>query len=133
MFNVDVNINESFFNFKEKRLKELADLGKLWVEKTGYPIPLGLIGIRKTLGIEKASELQHTIRKSLDFAHLNKQLLMPYIQQHASEMNPDVIQKHIHLYVNQFTLELGKLGRSALSSMFETLIPSFNTNNNIFI
>ncbi|MEI2693802.1 MAG: 1,4-dihydroxy-6-naphthoate synthase [Saprospiraceae bacterium] len=128
-----VIIHESRFNYKEKGLIELADLGKLWVEKTGYPIPLGLIGIRKSLGMEKASALQQTIRKSLDFAHLNEQLLMPYIQQHASEMSPDVIQKHIRLYVNQFTLELGKLGRSALSSLFEALNPPFNTRNNIFI
>ncbi|MBK6860896.1 MAG: 1,4-dihydroxy-6-naphthoate synthase [Saprospiraceae bacterium] len=128
-----VIIHESRFNYKEKGLIELADLGKLWVEKTGYPIPLGLIGIRKSLGMEKASDLQQTIRKSLDYAHLNEQLLMPYIQQHASEMSPDVIQKHIRLYVNQFTLELGKLGRSALSSLFEALNPPFNTRNNIFI
>ncbi|MGB5025747.1 MAG: 1,4-dihydroxy-6-naphthoate synthase [Saprospiraceae bacterium] len=128
-----VIIHESRFNYKEKGLIELADLGKLWVEKTGYPIPLGLIGIRKSLGMEKASALQQTIRKSLEFAHLNEQLLMPYIQQHASEMSPDVIQKHIRLYVNQFTLELGKLGRSALSSLFEALNPPFNTRNNIFI
>lgn len=128
-----VIIHESRFNYKEKGLIELADLGKLWVKKTGYPIPLGLIGIRKSLGMEKASALQQTIRKSLDFAHLNEQLLMPYIQQHASEMSPDVIQKHIRLYVNQFTLELGKLGRSALSSLFEALNPPFNTRNNIFI
>jgi len=132
-YDTGVIIHESRFNYKEKGLKELADLGKLWVEKTGYPIPLGLIGIRKTLGMERARALQQTIRKSLDFARLNEQLLMPYIQQHASEMNPDVIQKHIRLYVNQFTLELGQLGRSALSSMFEGLNPPFNTRNNIFI
>lgn len=132
-YDAGVIIHESRFNYKEKGLIELADLGKLWVEKTGYPIPLGLIGIRKTLGLEKASALQQTIRKSLDFALLNEQQLMPYIQTHASEMSPDVIQKHIRLYVNQFSLGLGKLGRSALSSMFESLNPSSKKGNNIFI
>lgn len=133
LFDAGVIIHESRFNYKEKGLLDLADLGKLWVEKTGHPIPLGLIGIRKTLGLNHAIAIQETIHKSLEFARQHENILMPYIQEHASEMSLEVIQKHIQLYVNQFTTELGTQGRSAILSMAGTLNTSLDRRSDIFI
>lgn len=128
-----VIIHESRFNFKQKDLVEIADLGHLWVEKTGNPIPLGLIGIRKTLEKKAALQIQTEIRKSLEYARKNEEILKPFIQQLATDMTPEVIQKHIQLYVNQFTNELGFQGKAAILSMFNNDSHQSLSSTSIFI
>lgn len=111
-------IHEGRFTYKQYGLEILLDLGQWWEDQTGHPIPLGGIAIKRELGTRPAREVGLAIRKSLLFAQENTDKIMPYILSHAQEMSLDVVNKHIALYVNEFSLELGDRGKSAVEALF---------------
>ena len=117
---VDVGliIHESRFTYQEKGLKKLADLGEIWEATTGAPLPLGCIAIRRTLPEKVKAQVDKWIHDSVRFAFDNPQASRQFIQQNASEMSESVQKKHIDLYVNEFSLDLGKQGRDALQLLF---------------
>jgi len=94
-----VIIHEGRFTYESYGLSCLLDLGEWWEQETGLPIPLGGIAIRKGLGEKVAREINALIRQSLAFARKNPSRLREYIRTHAQEMEPQVIQEHITLYV----------------------------------
>jgi len=106
-----VIIHESRFTYPSFGLKCIADLGEFWENKTNMPVPLGVIVCKNPEDQETISEL---IRKSIEYAEDNIQKVMPYISEHAREMNSEVIKAHIQLYVNDFTINLGDKGHQAL-------------------
>ena len=111
-------IHEGRFTYQDYGLDLLIDLGEWWEKQTGQPIPLGGIAIMRTLGHEAARELDQAIRKSLLFAQKNQHQIMPYILSHAQEMSVKVINDHISLYVNRFSLDLGQEGKKAIEVLF---------------
>ncbi|HRY32458.1 MAG TPA: 1,4-dihydroxy-6-naphthoate synthase [Bacteroidales bacterium] len=114
-----VIIHESRFTYERKGLLKLADLGELWEEGTGGPVPLGGIVAKRTLPLSVIAAVEGLIRSSLSFAVKNREALWPYIQYHARESTEDVIQSHIGLYVNQYTEDLGETGRKAVLTMLQ--------------
>lgn len=112
-------IHESRFTYQQKGLVSIMDLGAYWEEHTGSAIPLGGIGIRRTL----APELQHTmdrlIRNSLEYALGKYPELSSYTTCHAQEMEERVMRQHIDLYVNEFSLDLGKIGKHSIRKMMQ--------------
>lgn len=112
-------IHENRFTYEAKGLKKLADLGELWEKTTGNPIPLGGIAIRKDLPEEVKQKAGELIRKSVEFAFANPQSSSEYVRLHAQEMDPAVRQKHIDLYVNEYSIDLGKEGMSAVNFLFD--------------
>lgn len=112
-----VIIHEGRFTFQNYGLACLLDLGEWWEQKTGLPIPLGGIAIRRDLGKKVAREIDALIRRSLAFARINPSRLQEYIRGHAQEMEEGVIQEHIRLYVNDFSMELGEEGRRAVNHL----------------
>jgi 1,4-dihydroxy-6-naphthoate synthase len=114
-----VIIHESRFTYQSKGLHKLADLGEYWEQKTGSPVPLGGIAAHKRLGQEVISKIERSIRRSVEYANEHKGELNDFIRFNAQEMDESVMQKHIDLYVNQFSLSLGLEGRHAVNQMFE--------------
>jgi 1,4-dihydroxy-6-naphthoate synthase len=112
-----VIIHENRFTYQKKGLVRLADLGQYWEQKTGYPIPLGGIIMRKSLGSEKQQEVSRLIRKSLEYAFQHYPLLPDYVKKYAQEMEEDVMRQHIDLYVNNYSLSLGHEGRNAINTL----------------
>jgi len=110
-------IHENRFTYQEKGLVKLADLGEVWEHETQSPIPLGCIVCKKSVGREKAKQIEAQIRESVEFAFQHRELSSPYIQAHAQEMNPAVLQAHIDLYVNEFSLDIGEEGVRAIQKM----------------
>lgn len=108
-------IHEARFTYKEYDLDKVADLGDWWEEDTGFPIPLGAIIARRSLGM-KAS-LTEWIRESVEFAWANPDASMDYVMEHAQEMSKEVARSHIDLYVNEFTRGLGEDGYAAVESL----------------
>lgn len=108
-----VLIHEGRFTYASHGLNKLADLGELWELMTGLPIPLGGIAIKRSFGIDKIYRIGSLIKQSVEMARLNPDLAIPYVLQYAREMDPDVIRKHIDLYVNEATLDVGLQGRLA--------------------
>jgi len=113
-----VIIHEGRFTYKSYGLEKLLDLGEWWEEKTGLPIPLGGIAIQRKLGPDIAGLVENSIRESVSYALLNRKASEDYVLQHAQEMTPSVIQSHIDLYVNQFTVDLGAEGAEAVETLF---------------
>jgi len=112
-----VIIHEGRFTFHNYGLACLLDLGEWWEEKTGLPIPLGGIAIRRGIDKDIAKVINSIIRQSLIFAQANPRRINEYIQAHAQEMEEVVIQEHIKLYVNDFSMDLGAEGRHAVSHL----------------
>ncbi|MBI5399309.1 1,4-dihydroxy-6-naphthoate synthase [Candidatus Saganbacteria bacterium] len=112
-----VVIHESRFLFPQAGFYKLCDLGEWWEATTGSPIPLGAVGIRSDVPLELDSQVENIFRKSLNLAAADPQLAMPYIKKMAVEMNDEVIQKHIKMFVNDLTYDLGETGRKAINKL----------------
>jgi 1,4-dihydroxy-6-naphthoate synthase len=112
-------IHENRFTFEEKGLKKLIDLGAFWEQKTGLPIPLGCIAVKRSLPEEEKKSIQNKIRESVEYAFKNPDSSLEYVSKLAQTMNPDVMRMHIQLYVNEFSVSLGKRGRAAVTRLLE--------------
>jgi len=114
-----VIIHEGRFVYKTMGLELKADLGLWWEDRTSLPIPLGCIAIKRNIDPGIARDIQNLIRQSIDHAFLNPDMAYDYIQTYAQEMDEDVIQQHIGLYVNDFSIDIGENGEAAITSFFE--------------
>ncbi|HEX3369723.1 MAG TPA: 1,4-dihydroxy-6-naphthoate synthase [Candidatus Cybelea sp.] len=111
-------IHESRFTYRDAGLIAIADLGEWWENMTLLPVPLGAILVRNDLDPAQVRALDEAIRASLNFARTNEEAVMPYVREHAFEMNDDVMRSHIALYVNEFSDDLGETGRNAVRALF---------------
>ena len=107
-------IHEARFVYQDYGLTSLVDLGEWWEADTGLPIPLGAILARRTLDTDA---LAAVIRASVEHAWANPAASAAYIAEHAAEMSPDVQRRHIDLYVNEFTRDLGDDGYAAVEAL----------------
>jgi 1,4-dihydroxy-6-naphthoate synthase len=114
-----VIIHENRFTYEKKGLRKIVDLGQHWETLTGSPIPLGGILARKRLGYDVINKLNRIMFRSVDFGLRNPDVPMPFVREHAREMDEDVMRKHINLYVNDNTLSLGTGGRVALAKLMQ--------------
>ena len=108
-------IHEARFTYPRFGLTALADLGEWWEQDTGLPIPLGAILARK--GTVDPAEAAEWIRTSVSMAWANPDASRDFVLANAQEMEADVVQQHIGLYVNEFTLDLGKDGLAAADAL----------------
>ena len=114
-----VIIHESRFTYDKAGLICLQDLGQWWEEVSGLPIPLGCIAAKRSLGPERIAEIDRRIKESLEWAYGHPGEANEYILQHAQETDAEVIQRHIDLYVNDFSLNLGSEGRAAIEAFID--------------
>jgi len=111
-------IHENRFTYMDKGLHKVVDLGSYWEELTGCAIPLGGIVVNRKLDHEVQLKVNRLVRKSVEFAFANPSSGIDFISSHAQEMDEEVMYKHIELYVNQYSVELGTEGRKAIDIMF---------------
>jgi len=114
-----VIIHEGRFTYASRGLRMVLDLGEWWEKETGLPLPLGGILMKRDLGAEKARHFENRIRESLLYARMHPLEAWPYIERHAQEMAPDVIRRHIDMFVNDFSLDVGNEGEKAVNFMLE--------------
>jgi 1,4-dihydroxy-6-naphthoate synthase len=114
-----VIIHESRFTFPEHGLLLLQDLGAWWEQETGFPIPLGGIAAKRSLGKEKIQAIDRCVRASVASAFASPDASMPYIRRYAQELDDKVITDHIGLYVNPFAFDLGEEGVGAVREFLE--------------
>jgi len=101
-----VLIHEGRFTFESRGLVCLLDLGRVWEDRMQCPLPLGAIAIRRQLGPDTARRVDEEIRASLRAAWDAPAAVAGFVRAHAQEMAPGVIDRHIALYVNDYTLDL---------------------------
>lgn len=113
-----VIIHENRFTYEQKGLVKIADLGELWEKSTGQAIPLGGIAVRRNFPSEIKSQINQLVKESVEFAFKHPDESVDYVCAHAQEMDPSVRQKHIDLYVNQYSIDLGEKGKDAIRLLF---------------
>ena len=112
-------IHENRFTYIHKGLKKIIDLGEWWEKKYQLPIPLGGIVTRRDFEPELQLKINRVLRRSVEFALANPAQTMQYVRDHAQEMDEQVMQQHIALYVNDFSVDLGEEGKAAISALYE--------------
>ncbi len=112
-------IHENRFTYADRGFEKVRDLGEYWEQNTGMPIPLGGIAIKRNLDKSLQEKVQRLIRKSLEYAFANPAESLNFVQKHAQEMDAEVMQKHINLYVNDYSLSLGEKGKAAIKYMYD--------------
>jgi 1,4-dihydroxy-6-naphthoate synthase len=118
-FDAGLIIHENRFTYESRGLKKIVDLGEFWEGETGAPIPLGGIVIRRTLPDAVKQAVNRVLRRSVEFAFAHRDASLPYVRAHAQAMSDEVMYKHIDLYVNQYSVDLGSEGRQAVTTLFE--------------
>jgi 1,4-dihydroxy-6-naphthoate synthase len=126
-------IHENRFTYAAKGLHQIVDLGSYWEKLTGCAIPLGGIVVNRSLEPELQHKVNRLIRKSVEFAFENPRSGIDFIASHAQEMDEAVMYKHIELYVNKYSVDLGSEGRKAIDILFEMaqekgIIPALTKN-----
>jgi 1,4-dihydroxy-6-naphthoate synthase len=112
-------IHENRFTYEAKGLKKIIDLGEFWERETGAPIPLGGIVINRALPEDVKQTVNRVLRRSVEYAFANRAASLPYVRAHAQEMSEEVMYKHIDLYVNEYSVDLGAAGRLAVELLFD--------------
>ena len=112
-------IHESRFTYPSYGLHALVDLGSWWEEQVGELVPLGAIAARRSLGAETLARLTRLLRASLEHAWADPTASAAYVAEHAQEMEPAVRQRHIDLYVNHYSLDVGEAGAGAARALLE--------------
>lgn len=131
-----VIIHENRFTYQDKGLARITDLGDYWEQQTGNPIPLGGIVIKRNMDGKIQQQVDRLIRKSIEYAFDNYPELNDYIRVHSQEMSEEVMRKHIDLYVNDYSIELGETGKKAvqkLISVYNEMNQADTSLENIFI
>jgi 1,4-dihydroxy-6-naphthoate synthase len=100
-------------------LRKIVDLGEFWERETGAPIPLGGIVAGRELPDDVKRSLNRLIRRSVEYAFAHRDTSLPFVRAHAQEMSEAVMYRHIDLYVNEFSIDLGAEGRRAVRTLFD--------------
>ena len=110
-------IHESRFTYADHGLVEVADLGAWWEAETGLPIPLGAICARTDIGPEPIAAAEEAVRRSVEYAFAHPLASLEYVRAHSQELSDEVCRRHIDLYVNEYTLDLGDDGMTAVDAL----------------
>lgn len=112
-------IHENRFTYQDKGLVKLIDLGSFWEQQSGSLIPLGGIVCRRNFDVPLKQKIDLLVRNSIEYAFQNRASSEAFVKLHAQEMKESVIQQHIDLYVNQYSIDLGIEGRAAVEQLFQ--------------
>ncbi len=126
-FDAGVLIHEGRFTYMDRGLKLLEDLGEFWQNRYGKPIPLGGIAIHNRV-LPFATQINDSLKRSIEYAIQHPNASQSYVTAHAQEMDPIVQHKHISLFVNDYTLDIGQEGKEAVMTLYNS---AFDTQNQI--
>ena len=114
-----VIIHENRFTYQQRGLHKIIDLGNYWEQETNSPIPLGGIVANRKIDTTLSLKVDRLIQKSLQYAFAHYPFISDYVKQHSQEMEVAVMQQHIDLYVNNFSLGLGVDGHNAVVKLLQ--------------
>jgi 1,4-dihydroxy-6-naphthoate synthase len=117
-------------------LQKIIDLGEWWETTTQLPIPLGGIVVKRNLDLAIQQKINRVLKRSVEYAFEHPEASLPYVKAHAQEMDTAVMQQHISLYVNDFSIDLGEKGKAAINYLFNTAVQKGlikSPTNDIFV
>jgi 1,4-dihydroxy-6-naphthoate synthase len=112
-------IHEGQLFFPQMGLHRVVDLGIWWQEQTSLPLPLGGNGVRRALGQDLGRLVARTIRDSVSYALEHREEALNYAMQFARDMDPELADKFVGMYVNKWTLGYGEKGKKAVRELIE--------------
>jgi 1,4-dihydroxy-6-naphthoate synthase len=112
-----VLIHEGRFVYRRYGLVLLADLGAEWERVTGLPLPLGVIAADRSLPSAVIRTVDRVLRRSIAYAFAHPAESLPFVREHAQEMDERVIRDHIGLFVNDYSLDIGRVGTEAVERL----------------
>lgn len=118
-YDAGVIIHENRFTYAERGFSMIRDLGSFWETETHTPIPLGAITIRRDMPDDLKQTINDLLRKSIEYANEHPTASNSFIHQYAQAIDDDVLKKHIHLFVNDFSLSLGNQGKNAIETLYK--------------
>jgi len=112
-------IHEGQLSYSKSGLQRVVDLGRWWQEVTGLPLPLGGNAIRRSLGPELMASVAAALRDSIQYALDHREEALAYAMQFARDLDPQLADKFVGMYVNQRTLDYGPDGREAVHRLLD--------------
>jgi len=112
-------IHEGQLTYDKSGLHRVVDLGKWWQKVTGLPLPLGGNAIRRSLGLETMSKVASALRESIQYALDHREEALSYAMQFARDLDPQLADKFVGMYVNERTLDYGPDGREAVRRLLD--------------
>jgi 1,4-dihydroxy-6-naphthoate synthase len=110
-------IHEGQLTFKTLGLHLVVDLGVWWQQQTGLPLPLGGNVIRRDMGGEAMQEVTDILRRSIQYSLDHRKEAVDYSLQFGRDLNSDLADRFVGMYVNHWTLDYGPRGREAISRL----------------
>jgi 1,4-dihydroxy-6-naphthoate synthase len=112
-------IHEGQLTYERSGLKRILDLGKWWHEQTGLPLPLGGNAIRRELGPELIAQVTRALRDSIQFALDHREPALAYAMQFARDLDSQMADRFVGMYVNDRTLDYGEDGKRAVVKLLD--------------
>jgi 5,8-dihydroxy-2-naphthoate synthase len=107
-------IHEGQLSYAKSGLQRIVDLGRWWFEQTGLPLPLGGNAIRRSLGPQLTASVANALRESIQYALDHREEALNYALQFARDLDTQLADKFVGMYVNERTLDYGTDGREAV-------------------
>ena len=118
-FDAGLIIHEGQLTYAASGLHKVIDLGEWWREQTGLPLPLGGNAIRRSLGTEVMVTVTQALRDSIQHALDHREQALEYSMQFARDLDPQLANRFVSMYVNQRTLNYGEDGKEAIRKLLD--------------
>ena len=118
-FDAGLLIHEGQLTYGNDGLHKILDLGQWWRTKTGLPLPLGGSAIKRSLGEETMLLTNNAIRDSIKYALENREAALDYAMQFARDLDPNLANRYVGMYVNDRTIDYGADGREAIKLILD--------------
>lgn len=112
-------IHEGQLTYAREGLHKIVDLGEWWHEQTGLPLPLGANVIRRNLGTEKIRKITSLLKQSIEYSLNHRELGLEYAMTYARDMETELADKFVGMYVNDYTLDYGEDGKRAVQELLD--------------
>ena len=112
-------IHEGQLTYSRAGLHKVVDLGEWWHEETGLPLPLGANAIRRDLGAEKIRRITSLIKQSIQYSLEHREGGLAYAMNYARDMETELADRFVGMYVNDYTLDYGEKGRAGVRALME--------------
>ena len=112
-------IHEGQLYYGERGLHKVLDLGQWWFEQTGLPLPLGGNVVRKDLGAERVEQIARLLKESIVYALEHRQEALDHALQYARDLDPALADRFVGMYVNEWTVDYGEIGRKAVRALLD--------------
>jgi len=123
-FDAGVLIHEGRFTYEKEGLRLICDLGNYWHGISGTAVPLGGIAVSRSVPKEIQKKVDRILKKSIEFAFMHPDISDEYVTLNAQIADKEIQKKHINLYVNKFSLDIGEEGKRAVYSLYSSALIS---------